>query len=492
MGQSGVKTCTASRAQAGKSAPQKGARPAARSSDDPNSMLICGVGPSCRERSLCEGAEKRALRNAYEAFEFNVSPLLGPSLSDKQKVLVQSIVDGQCEILTKGQNFNVNGRQQRVTLDADEMTFEIVGEGSYPLHKIQYVQLSASWSTYDVTLMFEKLMPMQPKGNVGEVLYTHPPLKFSFDDLNARLHFALTCKVLRTLAPQLRADRMVAAAAREEQKKVRAASKERRKRSSSVEGPQGIPGCEETPSSNTLSCERCGDAGAVYSAKPCGCKICENCAEALHLLPVARCLTHSVEITELDELPGVKIQPRPFRPNLQAPSPDDFIRGSDNKAPKRGSKRPEAAPDYFLRKTLEKQDQEKMEAEKKQKEEFDRQWRSGTQPVYMSRTPTSGDQPSGKTESSSAAERISAMRKMRSEGRGEQAATGTSAPCSSNAPASDDADCVICLENPGEMAFIPCGHRCICQTCARDLPPEARRNCPQCRQPATDLLRIYT
>jgi len=51
--------------------------------------------------------------------------------------------------------------------------------------------------------------------------------------------------------------------------------------------------------------------------------------------------------------------------------------------------------------------------------------------------------------------------------------------------------CVVCLENPPVVAFIPCGHRCLCSGCSHRLPKELRRSCPACRQPAADLIRIF-
>eukprot|EP00929_Paragymnodinium_shiwhaense_P003402 TRINITY_DN103898_c0_g1_i1.p1 TRINITY_DN103898_c0_g1~~TRINITY_DN103898_c0_g1_i1.p1 ORF type:complete len:224 (-),score=47.81 TRINITY_DN103898_c0_g1_i1:30-701(-) len=51
--------------------------------------------------------------------------------------------------------------------------------------------------------------------------------------------------------------------------------------------------------------------------------------------------------------------------------------------------------------------------------------------------------------------------------------------------------CAICLSAPAEMAFVPCGHRCICQGCVELLSPRGRKRCPACRSRATDVIRIY-
>merc|ERR1712039_466080 len=52
--------------------------------------------------------------------------------------------------------------------------------------------------------------------------------------------------------------------------------------------------------------------------------------------------------------------------------------------------------------------------------------------------------------------------------------------------------CSVCLEAPAVMAFIPCGHRCICLACGVKLHGEVLSRCPQCRCAATDLVRIFT
>lgn len=49
-------------------------------------------------------------------------------------------------------------------------------------------------------------------------------------------------------------------------------------------------------------------------------------------------------------------------------------------------------------------------------------------------------------------------------------------------------DCVICLENRREVAFIPCGHRCICISCSKSYIGAI---CPLCRFPYKDILKIY-
>lgn len=47
-----------------------------------------------------------------------------------------------------------------------------------------------------------------------------------------------------------------------------------------------------------------------------------------------------------------------------------------------------------------------------------------------------------------------------------------------NARAIARADCCICLSKSVEMAFIPCGHACVCYGCAEKMNDT---RCPQCR-----------
>jgi len=55
-------------------------------------------------------------------------------------------------------------------------------------------------------------------------------------------------------------------------------------------------------------------------------------------------------------------------------------------------------------------------------------------------------------------------------------------------------ECVICMEGRRSHAFVPCGHMCVCETCA--LSPEARNSklgmrCPVCRKKAFIVMKVY-
>ena len=51
---------------------------------------------------------------------------------------------------------------------------------------------------------------------------------------------------------------------------------------------------------------------------------------------------------------------------------------------------------------------------------------------------------------------------------------------------SDD-ECCVCLNAPRRFAFVPCGHRCACETCTQNTTKE----CPCCRAVATTAIKIF-
>eukprot|EP01136_Pigoraptor_vietnamica_P037465 Opistho-1_new@105438 len=51
--------------------------------------------------------------------------------------------------------------------------------------------------------------------------------------------------------------------------------------------------------------------------------------------------------------------------------------------------------------------------------------------------------------------------------------------------------CVVCLEQNSDTLLYGCGHLCVCTPCGRTLKAE-RRNCPVCRAPIRDAVRVFT
>lgn len=53
--------------------------------------------------------------------------------------------------------------------------------------------------------------------------------------------------------------------------------------------------------------------------------------------------------------------------------------------------------------------------------------------------------------------------------------------------AKEAVECVICLESISEVALVPCGHKCLCSTCAKPFVGD----CPVCRSAVTSRLKIF-
>lgn len=49
-------------------------------------------------------------------------------------------------------------------------------------------------------------------------------------------------------------------------------------------------------------------------------------------------------------------------------------------------------------------------------------------------------------------------------------------------------NCVICMDQLKQGAFVPCGHMCCCETCGKEM---ANKNCPICRAKVTSFLKIF-
>lgn len=66
--------------------------------------------------------------------------------------------------------------------------------------------------------------------------------------------------------------------------------------------------------------------------------------------------------------------------------------------------------------------------------------------------------------------------------------------CATSAAASktieDENQCVVCWDAPPTHAFLPCGHRCVCESDAAELMAR-NKLCPVCRSHATGVVRVY-
>jgi hypothetical protein len=50
-------------------------------------------------------------------------------------------------------------------------------------------------------------------------------------------------------------------------------------------------------------------------------------------------------------------------------------------------------------------------------------------------------------------------------------------------------DCVICCDGASTHAMVPCGHHCVCQTCA--TKGFAGGKCPMCRGEVQGVIHIF-
>ena len=50
--------------------------------------------------------------------------------------------------------------------------------------------------------------------------------------------------------------------------------------------------------------------------------------------------------------------------------------------------------------------------------------------------------------------------------------------------------CVVCYERENDFAFLPCGHKCMCEQCA-NMTLAKKQPCPICRQNIAKIQRIY-
>lgn len=50
--------------------------------------------------------------------------------------------------------------------------------------------------------------------------------------------------------------------------------------------------------------------------------------------------------------------------------------------------------------------------------------------------------------------------------------------------------CVICVEAESEMVLVPCGHKAICESCARTHSTKLA-NCPVCRAAVVSIVKVY-
>eukprot|EP00929_Paragymnodinium_shiwhaense_P009964 TRINITY_DN11441_c0_g1_i2.p1 TRINITY_DN11441_c0_g1~~TRINITY_DN11441_c0_g1_i2.p1 ORF type:complete len:220 (-),score=41.01 TRINITY_DN11441_c0_g1_i2:457-1116(-) len=113
--------------------------------------------------------------------------------------------------------------------------------------------------------------------------------------------------------------------------------------------------------------------------------------------------------------------------------------------------------------------------------------RADTMRVHLSMAAAAA-RPAGSVSSSSAAAAAAAKSDQKEESSGDTP--------------DDEQLCVVCLSNEKSHAFVPCGHRCVCKSCALGVlhagasaasaAPHSPPSCPVCRCTISGALHIFT
>jgi hypothetical protein len=76
-----------------------------------------------------------------------------------------------------------------------------------------------------------------------------------------------------------------------------------------------------------------------------------------------------------------------------------------------------------------------------------------------------------------------------------QAKLGSSSVAPPAAPAphpdAEETMCVVCFDAPKDHAIVPCGHVCVCASCAEQLTKTRTPTCPVCREPIQQTMKLF-
>lgn len=64
-------------------------------------------------------------------------------------------------------------------------------------------------------------------------------------------------------------------------------------------------------------------------------------------------------------------------------------------------------------------------------------------------------------------------------------------PPSGEEPPSEEECCVVCLSERKSHAFVPCGHRCVCESCCQSIMQSSGASCPVCRGQVRAAMQIW-
>jgi hypothetical protein len=76
----------------------------------------------------------------------------------------------------------------------------------------------------------------------------------------------------------------------------------------------------------------------------------------------------------------------------------------------------------------------------------------------------------------------------------QQAQAQLGVPPAAPTPHPDDAEetmCVVCFDAPKDHIIVPCGHMCVCASCAEQLTKTRTPTCPVCREPIRETMKVF-
>jgi hypothetical protein len=58
-------------------------------------------------------------------------------------------------------------------------------------------------------------------------------------------------------------------------------------------------------------------------------------------------------------------------------------------------------------------------------------------------------------------------------------------------PDAEETQCVVCFDAPKDHIIVPCGHQCVCASCAEQLTKTRTPMCPVCRGPLRKTMKVF-
>jgi hypothetical protein len=58
-------------------------------------------------------------------------------------------------------------------------------------------------------------------------------------------------------------------------------------------------------------------------------------------------------------------------------------------------------------------------------------------------------------------------------------------------PDAEETMCVVCFDAPKDHIIVPCGHQCVCESCAEQLTKTRTPTCPVFRGPIRETMKVF-